>query len=83
MCFMDIQIPQIDGHTATRRIRDYEDQAAAIPVPIIALSANTSPMDKQKSLEAGCNGHITKPLQKDKLWKTIVFYVDSLPFTKH
>ncbi|MCP5126533.1 MAG: response regulator [Gammaproteobacteria bacterium] len=63
--FMDVQMPVMDGYTATRLIREWErkqnDQA---PVPIIALTANALKEDKQRSLEAGCTGHLTKPIRK-------------------
>ncbi len=58
---MDIQMPVMDGLEATRRIRMLDTEAART-VPIIAMSANAFEDDVEKSLEAGMNGHISKPI---------------------
>ncbi|MEO5349296.1 MAG: ATP-binding protein [Magnetococcus sp. YQC-3] len=64
---MDIQMPNMDGYTATRRIRQWEQEERRSPVPIIALSAHTMETEIQRSLEAGCNLYLTKPISKKKL----------------
>lgn len=56
---MDIQMPLMDGFEATREIRKLPD---AENLPIIALSANAFEEDKKKSLEAGMNAHVSKPI---------------------
>ena len=63
---MDIQMPVMDGYAATRAIRALPDSCRAA-VPIIAVSANAFAEDKQKSLEAGMNAHIGKPINVAEL----------------
>jgi CheY-like chemotaxis protein len=66
MIFMDVQMPEMDGHEATRRIRALDvPQAAA--VPIIAMTANVFREDVEECLAAGMNGHVGKPLDFDAL----------------
>jgi len=64
---MDVQMPVMDGHTATRMIRDWEKQSNISPVPIIALTAHAYQEEMQKSLAAGCSDHLTKPIKKNIL----------------
>jgi CheY-like chemotaxis protein len=71
LVLMDIQMPIMDGYTATRTIRAFEDDGLA-SIPIIAVSANAFEEDKQKSLEAGMNAHIAKPIDVDKLMETLM-----------
>ncbi len=68
---MDIQMPVMDGHTATGKIREWEKSQGLKPTPIVALTAHALKTEDQKSLEAGCNSHITKPIKKETLIKTI------------
>lgn len=63
---MDIQMPVMDGLSATRKIRAL-GSAEAKAIPIFALSANAFVEDKNRSLEAGMNGHIAKPIDFDVL----------------
>jgi signal transduction histidine kinase/ActR/RegA family two-component response regulator len=67
LILMDIQMPLLDGHAATRTIRlqHYFEN------PIIALSANAFPEDKKKSLEAGMNAHVQKPYTEAQLFQII------------
>ena len=65
---MDIQMPVMDGYTATRLIRQ-DDKFKDLP--IFALSANALPQDVKKSLEAGMNKHLTKPIQESILWDVL------------
>lgn len=67
---MDIMMPLMDGLTATRQIRALKREDAK-SVPIIAMTANAFVEDKLRSLEAGMNEHITKPLQCDALLRTL------------
>jgi signal transduction histidine kinase/DNA-binding response OmpR family regulator len=63
---MDMEMPVMDGLTATVRIRELEDPSA-IRVPIIALTANLRPADKTRCREAGMNDFLTKPFKKAEL----------------
>ncbi len=64
LVFMDVQMPIMDGYTATRRIREWEREQRRSPIPIVALTANALKEDEQRSLDAGCTGHLTKPIRK-------------------
>ncbi|MBI3098120.1 MAG: response regulator [Planctomycetes bacterium] len=68
---MDLQMPVKDGYAATREIRAIEKERSMPPVPIVALSATAMPEDIQRSLEAGCIRHLSKPVRKAELLKTI------------
>lgn len=67
---MDIRMPMMDGLDATRKIRALE-RPDAVVVPIIALSANASDADRQNSLLAGMNTHLSKPVDSEKLYETL------------
>lgn len=68
--FMDIQMPEMDGYTATNEIRAL-DSANAKNLPIIAMTANAFSEDVLKCLNAGMNDHIAKPIDYDTLILTI------------
>ena len=70
---MDLMMPIMDGLTATREIRKLERRDAKT-VPIIAMTANAFQEDVQKSLEAGMNHHLSKPLRKELLLQTLAQY---------
>jgi len=74
MVFMDIQMPEMDGYEATRRIRAL-DCAMAMVVPIIAMTANVFREDVEKSLEVGMNGHIGKPFDLEEVMKELRKYL--------
>jgi len=61
----------MDGYSATQAIRNWEKAQGFAPTPIVALTAHALAGDAEKSLEAGCNGHVTKPIKKPKLMETI------------
>ncbi len=67
---MDIQMPLMDGYTATEKIRE---QACYATLPIIAMSAHAMKGDKEVSLSHGMNDHITKPIDPEVLYKTLHF----------
>ncbi len=64
LILMDINMPDIDGYTLTARLREKPSLAA---VPIIALTANVMKGDRERTLEAGCDGYIQKPIDVDQL----------------
>jgi CheY-like chemotaxis protein len=65
---MDIQMPVMDGYTATREIRK-DDRYKELP--IIAMTAHAMAGDEDKSLQAGMNGHVTKPIDPDQLFASL------------
>ena len=71
---MDMQMPVMDGYTATREIRQWEKFQGKTAVPIIALTAYALKEDEKKSLDAGCTVHMTKPIKKVKLLAALADY---------
>ena len=63
---MDIMMPVMDGLEAARIIRE-QDRPDAKTIPIIAMTANAYQEDKEKSLKAGMNAHLVKPLKSEAL----------------
>lgn len=68
LILMDINLPDIDGYTLTSQLRKNPSVANT---PIVALTANVMKGDREKSLEAGCDGYIQKPLDVDALPRQI------------
>ncbi len=64
LILMDINMPDMDGYTLTAKIRA---MPAHTRVPIVAVTANVMRGDREKSLEAGCDGYIQKPIDIDNL----------------
>ncbi len=76
LVLMDIQMPEMDGLTATRLIRTeprFDD------LPILAMTAHAMSGDREKSLAAGMNDHITKPIDPDKLTQTLSHWLGNKP----
>ena len=67
LVLMDIQMPQLDGIEATKRIRTHEAATGGRHTPILALTANTLVEDRYACFEAGMNGFLIKPLDREKL----------------
>ena len=67
---MDMRMPEMDGLEATRRIRAM-DRPDAGTIPIIALTANAFDEDVQRSMQAGLNAHLSKPVEPDALFNTL------------
>lgn len=61
LVLMDIQMPRMDGYTATREIRTLPNSRKA-NIPIVAMTANAFEEDRRKAFECGMNGHIVKPI---------------------
>ncbi len=76
LILMDINMPDVDGYSLTAQIK-------AMPgfelVPILALTANVMRGDKEKTLEAGCDGYIQKPIDIDQLSREIEKYIARRP----
>ena len=70
MIFMDIQMPEMDGLEATRRIRAL-DMSKAREIPIVAMTANVFKEDVEKCLESGMNDHVGKPIDFDDMLKKL------------
>ena len=71
---MDIQMPVMDGYTATQRIRKCEE-TTGVRTPIIALSANAFEDDKRRSREVGMDAHLEKPMEPAKLTVTLLSHI--------
>jgi PAS domain S-box-containing protein len=65
LVLMDCQMPRLDGYEATRRLRGWDTPAACTPV--VAMTANAMPGDRQRCLDAGMNDYIAKPIRGDDL----------------
>ena len=73
---MDIMMPQMNGYEATKAIRRLDDRPDGRTIPIIAMTANAFAEDVQASLDAGMNGHLSKPIVMDEIIKTIARNLD-------
>ncbi|MBF0380736.1 MAG: PAS domain S-box protein [Magnetococcales bacterium] len=69
---MDIQMPEMDGFTATKQIREMAD---CKNLPILAMTAHAMEGDREKSLAAGMDDHVTKPIDPDKLFEALVQWI--------
>ena len=72
LVLIDINLPDIDGYEVTRRLRKLPQTATT---PILAMTANVMKGDREKTLEAGCNNYIRKPIDIDQLPQQIAEYV--------
>lgn len=70
LILMDIQMPRMDGYTATREIRTLANNRKA-NIPIVAMTANAFDEDRRKAFECGMNGHIVKPFDMKVIGKTL------------
>ncbi len=73
---MDMQMPIMDGYDATKNIRTWEKLNKRKHTTILALTANVLKKDVKKSMEAGCDGQLTKPVKKSKLIRTICAFTE-------
>ena len=70
LILMDIQMPEMDGYTATKIIRENDNKT-----PIVAMTAHAMTGDREKSINAGMNDHITKPINPDELYATLLRWI--------
>ncbi len=73
LILMDINMPGMDGMTATARIREIESLR---DIPVVALTANAMRGDKEKALNAGMDGYIPKPIDIDRFPMQVQRYID-------
>jgi len=69
LILMDIQMPVMDGYEAAKIIRESD-----LKIPIIAITASAMKEDVEKSLEAGMNDHLNKPIDVNKLYEILLKY---------
>ncbi|GJL78632.1 MAG: hypothetical protein NPINA01_16210 [Nitrospinaceae bacterium] len=74
LVLMDMQMPVMDGYTATQKIREWEEQHHRLSTPIIALTSHALKGDMEKCLAAGCSDYVSKPIVKSTLLKTLHDY---------
>jgi two-component system cell cycle response regulator DivK len=74
LILMDINMPDVDGYTLTAQLKTYPH---LVNVPIIALTANVMRGDRERTLAAGCDGYIQKPIDVDTLPAQIAQYLES------
>ncbi len=79
---MDMQMPVMDGYTATCHIREYEVEQQIQPIPIIALTAHALNDEITKSMNAGCVEHLSKPIKKRLLLEILTRYSPPDTFAK-
>ncbi len=78
LVLMDIMLPGKNGFEITRDIRNYEkEKGISNAVPIIALTANTMDNDRDKCIEAGMNGYLSKPFTAIELADKVKEFIDS------
>lgn len=72
LILMDISIPKMDGWEATQRLKAFENTKA---IPIIALTAHALEEDRQKALQAGCDGYLAKPVEPRRVVQEVERFV--------
>ncbi|MFD1888495.1 ATP-binding protein [Paenibacillus wenxiniae] len=82
LVLMDNRMPVMDGFQSTRKIRELERMKLREPVPIIALTANTSPEDRQRCLEVGMDDILTKPVNLESLTRILHKWLPAVATTE-
>jgi CheY-like chemotaxis protein/HPt (histidine-containing phosphotransfer) domain-containing protein len=83
LIFMDCQMPVLDGFAATKSIREFEQSNSLSPIPIIALTAGIGKEDRQRCIEAGMDGYLTKPFSMSELSESIKTFDNRINDRKH
>lgn len=73
LILMDINMPDIDGYTLTSQIKSLDHMQK---IPIIAITANVMRGDRERSLQAGCDGYIEKPINIDHFFEIIAQFIN-------
>ena len=73
---MDIQLPEVDGLTATRHLKA---DPATRDIPVVAVTSYAMKGDKERALEAGCSGYVTKPIDKTLFLDTVASVLQGRP----
>jgi two-component system cell cycle response regulator DivK len=76
LILMDINLPDIDGLEVTAQLKK---NSAMQAIPIIALTANAMVGDREKALEAGCDGYLPKPINRQELLNVVQEFVGDVP----
>jgi two-component system cell cycle response regulator DivK len=75
LILMDINMPEVDGYTLTSQFKSTPGLSA---VPIIAITANVMKGDMERTIEAGCDGYIQKPIDVDRLHEQITQFLSAI-----
>lgn len=76
LILMDLQLPKVDGFTTTRILK--EDETTK-DIPVVALTAYAMKGDVERALEAGCEGYVTKPIDKKEFLEAVARYLKTQP----
>jgi len=76
---MDIDMPVMDGYTATRKIREWETQQGRTRIPIVMLSAESALRQRSVGASVGCSGYLTKPVPKSAVLKALNYFSRAIP----
>ena len=79
LALVDMNMPVQDGYSAVASMRAWEREQGASPTPIVALTGRVMVEDRVRSIEAGCNGHLTKPLRRTLLMEAISRFTNAAP----
>lgn len=77
LVIMDCQMPEMDGYEASRQIRSGNAGERYLKLPIIAMTANAMQGDREKCLDAGMSDYLTKPINADKIYNKLKFWIKS------
>lgn len=75
LILMDVMMPEMNGYEATQKIREFERKSGRKKIPVIAMTANAFAEDVKASMDAGMDGHISKPIVKDELIREVMRHI--------